>query len=211
MNFEDVGRVWREQGTGDFQRRKIENLSTAQGRADRFLGRLHRRGMVTFAITFLGLAAAVVAGIADWGRPWLAWPGLIILVATLLRALFRLQALRSPHADTTPPVRHAVQAAVDRLRLLEQFWNRAALHFYLPFLVGEILTFEGFRRIGAERCVMNDGFYVFLILIVVFGSLENRRAARRNVRPLREDLESWLADLESFDHDGSSGAEPTGA
>ena len=210
MNFEDIGRVWREQGTGDFQRQKIENLSTVQGRAERFLGRLYRQGMVIFVITFLSLAA-VVAIAADAARPWLAWPGLIILIAPLLRGLFRWQALRRPSVDATPPVRHAVQATVDRLRFIERFWERAGtLHFYLPFLVGEILAFEGFRPIGAERGVMTAGFYAFLFLIVVCGSRGNRRAARRNVRPLREDLESWLADLAAFDQDGAPDAEPKG-
>lgn len=209
MNFEDIGRVWRDQGTGDFQRQKIENLSTVQGRAERFLDRLYRRGMVIMVITFLAMAAGVAAGAADAARPWLAWPGLIILIATLLRTLFGLQALRRPRVDATPPVRHAVQAAVGRLRRLERFWERAALHFYLPVLVGEILAFEGFRPIGApERGVETAGFYALLFLIVVGGSLGNRRTAKRNVRPLREDLESWLADLAAFDH--SPDAEPKG-
>ena len=212
MNFEDIGRVWREQGTGDFQRRKIENLSTVQGRAERFLGRLYRQGMVIFVVTFLSLAAVVAAAaVAAAPRPWLAWPGMIILVATLLRGLFRWQALRRPRVDATPPVRHAVQAAVDRLRFIEGFWERAGRpRFYLPFLVGEILAFEGFRPVGAERGVMTAGFYALLVFIVVYGSLQNRRAARQTVRPLREDLESWLADLAAFDHDGAPDAEPKG-
>ena len=200
MTFEDIGRVWREQGTGDFQRRKIENLSTVQGRAERFLGRLYRQGMFIFVVTFLSLAAVVTVVAVAAPRPWLAWPGMIILIALLLRVLFRWQAFRHPPVDATPPVRHAVQAAVDRLSLIERLWERAALHFYLPFLLGEILAFEGLRPVGAERGIMTAGFYAFLFFLVVYGSLGNRRAARQMVRPLREDLESWLADLAAFDH-----------
>jgi hypothetical protein len=210
MNFEDIGRVWREQGTGDFQRRKIENLSMVQGRAERFLDRHYRKGIFLFVITFLGLAAAVaVAAVADAGRPWLAWPGLIILIATLLRGLFSWQGLRRPRIDATPPVRHAVQAAVDRLVFMERFWERAGtLRFYLPFLTGEILAFEGFRPVGEERGIVSAGFYSLLFFIVVYGSFNNRRAARQTVRPLREELESWLADLAAFEHDSSPDAEP---
>jgi hypothetical protein len=212
MTFEDIGRVWREQGTGDFQRRKIENLSTVQGRAERFADRFYRRGMFIFAVTFLSLAAVVAAVAADAPpRPLLAWPGLIIVVGTLLRWLLRWQALRRPRVDATPPVRHAVQAAVDRLRFMERWWERAGQpHFYLPFLVGEILAFEGFRPVGEGRGVVTVVFYGLLLLTVVYGTLGNRRAVRQTVRPLREDLESWLADLAAFDHDGAPDAEPKG-
>ena len=212
MTFEDIGRVWREQGTGDFQRRKIENLSTVQGRAERFADRFYRRGMILLAVTIPAMAAIVIAAAADLPpRPWLAWPGLIILIAILLRLLFRWQALRRPRVDATPPVRHAVQAAVDRLRVMESFWERASRPLsYLPFLVGEILAFEGLRPVGAERGVITAIFYGLLLLTVVFGSLANRRAVRQTIRPLREDLETWLADLTAFDHDGAPDAEPKG-
>ena len=205
MNFEDLGRVWQEHETGDFQRRKIENLSTVRGRAERFLSRLYRQGMVIFTITFALMVGALTVGAAP-ARPWLAWPGTFILVATLLKTLFRWQSLRRSRADSTQPVRRMVQAEIERLRLLERFWERAPLHFYLPFLVGEILGFEGLRSIGAERGIETGGFYVCLFLIVVLGSLGNRRAARHNVRPLREELESWLAGLEAFDYDSRSNA-----
>jgi hypothetical protein len=200
MNFEDLGRVWHEHETGDFQRRKIESLSTVRGRAERFLSRLYRQGMVIFAITFVLLAVALTVGAAP-ARPWLAWPGVIILVATLLKTLFRWQSLRRSRADSTQPVRRMVQAEIERLRLLERFWERAPLHFYLPFLVGEILGFEGLRPIGAERGIMTGGFYVVLFVLVVLGIISNRRAAGHTVRPLREELESWLAGLEAFDDD----------
>src|SRR5262245_30493207 len=100
MKFEDIGRVWREQGTGDFERRKIEDLSTVRGRAERFLDLLYRQGMFIIAVTFLLLAAGMAA--VDAARPWLALPGLVILIATLLRGLFRWQALRRPRVDATP-------------------------------------------------------------------------------------------------------------
>jgi len=200
MNFEDLGRVWQEHGTGDFQRRKIENLSVVQGRAERFLSRLYRRGMFTFGLTFLGLAAALAVGAAA-PRPWLAWPGVIILIATLLKTLFRWQALRRPREGSTQPVRQMVEAEVGRLRVLERFWKGAVLHFYLPFTVGEILGFEGLRPIGAERGIMTGGFYAVLFLLVMGGIIRNRRSVSHTVRPLREELESWLASLEAFDYD----------
>jgi hypothetical protein len=200
MNFEDLGRVWQEHETGDFQRRKIENLSTVRGRAERYLSRLYRHAMINFAITLAVLVAGAAAAAAA-PRPWLALPGVIILLATLLKSLFRWQALRRSRADSTQPVRQMVEAEVGRLRVLERFWKGAALHFYLPFTVGEILGFEGFRPIGAERGIMTGGFYAVFFLLVVAGIIGNRRAVSHTVRPLREELESWLAGLEAFDYD----------
>jgi hypothetical protein len=161
--------------------------------------------MFIIVFTLLLFAAAAAVGAFNAARPWLAWPGLVILTAVLVRALLTWQALRRPRVDNTQPVRQAVQAAVDRLRFAESYWERAGrVSFYLPFLVGEILAFEGLMPIGVERGVITAGFYAFLLFIVVLGSVRNRREARQTVRPLREDLESWLADLAAFDQNGSS-------
>jgi hypothetical protein len=67
--------------------------------------------------------------------------------------------------------------------------------------VGEVMAVEGVRDPGVERGVLTGGFYVFLVALVVFGTLARRRDARSTVRPLRQELESWLAGLEAFEFD----------
>jgi hypothetical protein len=198
MNFEDLGRVWQESGTGDFRRRKIENLSTVRGKAERLLNRIHRQGKRIGAVTVILCVVFFTLGLLASPRPWLAGSGVLILSAWLAYGIKIVLALGETTDVEPRPVRHAVESAVCRLRILERFWGNAHWLF-LAFLLGEVLAFEGFRPSGAERGAISAGFYLFLISLVVFGTLARRRDARSTVRPLREDLESWLAGLEAFD------------
>ena len=199
MNFEDVGRVWRERETGDFQRRKIESLSTVRGRAARLLDGIHRNGTRIGLLTMVLLVPVAVMGILDSPRPWMAGTGSVILVAWLTRMMVRVRQLGAPRSRTSLPVRAAVESEVSRLRLLEQFWGHYPAWSPLMFLVGEVLAFEGFRPEGAERGPMTIGFYIALFVLVAYTLGARRRDARSKVRPLREELESWLAGLEAFD------------
>jgi hypothetical protein len=206
MNFEDLGRVWQEQGTGDFQRRKIENLSTVRARAEKLLEGLHRNGTWIGLFTLALVAPVSVLGILDSPRPWMAGTGSLILVAWLVRMLIHVQRFGAPRSATPLPVRAAVESEVLRLRLLEQFWGRPPGWSPLAFLVGEILAFEGFRPAGVPRGTMTVFFYVALFALVAYTMGARGRDARKRVRPLREELESWLAGLEAFDFDRELGA-----
>ncbi len=44
---------------------------------------------------------------------------------------------------------------------------------------------------------------IYTIVLAVFTVFYNRRRARLEVRPLREDLQSWLADLRDSDLEGA--------
>jgi hypothetical protein len=200
MDFEDLGRVWQEQETGDFQRRKVESLSTVRGRAERLLNGLHRRGRRIAAVTVIGCAFAFTAGILNSPRPWLAGTGVLLLAIWLAHVIRVVLELAGPKGADPLPVRASVEFEIRRLRILERFWGKAHWIF-LAFLVGEVMAFEGFRPPDVERGVLSGGFYVFLVAIVVYGTLARRRDARAKVRPLREELESWLADLEAFEFD----------
>jgi hypothetical protein len=205
MNFEDLGRVWQEPGTGDFRRKKIENLSMVRDRAERLLNSFHRRGKRVGAVTVMLCAVFFTLGLLASPRPWLAGSGVLILSAWLAYVMKVVLELGGAGGVEPRPVRHSVESAVHRLRTLERFWGNAHWLF-LAFLVGEVLAFEGFRPPGAERGVISAGFYIFLITLVAFGMLARRRSARSTVQPLREDLESWLAGLEAFDFDRESDA-----
>jgi hypothetical protein len=198
MNFEDLGRVWQEQGTGDFQRRKVESLSTVRGRAERLFSGFRRGKWIAAgtAIPFI----LVMLRVLESPRPWLAGPGVLIVLAWLAYVLkVALRLGRAAGAEPLP-VRHSVESEVERLRILERFWGNAHWLF-LFLLVGEVMALEGFRSAGAGRGVQAFGFYAVLVALVVFGTLARRRDARSKVRPLREELESWLAGLEAFEFD----------
>ena len=200
MNFEDLGRVWQEQGTGDFQRRKVESLSTVRERAEKLLSTIHRNGRWVGGFTLVLLLVGLVAAVADTPIPWMVGTGWVILIAWLVRMLTRVRRFDAPRSGSPLPVREAVASEVSRLLLLEQFWGR--IHRGFPmFLVGEILVFEGARPPGAERGAWYFGFYVALFALVAYTIVARGRDARTKVRPLREELESWLAGLEAFDFD----------
>lgn len=200
MNFEDLGRVWQEQGTGDFQRRRIENLSTVRGRAERLLSGIHRRGKWIGAFTVILLVLLVPRGMLASPRPWLHGSGVLIISVWLAYVIKVVLELGGAKEAEPLPVRVSVESEVRRLRILERFWGN--VHWLLlAFLAGEVMAFEGLRPLGAERGVMSVGFYVFLIVLVAYGTLARRRDARSKVQPLREELESWLAGLEAFDFD----------
>jgi hypothetical protein len=200
MTFEDLGRVWQEQGTGDFQRRKIESLSTVRGKAERLLNGVHRNGKWIGGFTLTLFVVFATPVLLDAPRPWLAGSGWLVLSVWLVHVTRVVLALGGAKGAEPLPVRDSVESEVRRLRILERFWGNVHWGF-LVFLVGEVMTFEGMRPVGAERGVMSGGFYVLLIVLVVYGTLARRRDARSKVKPLREELESWLAGLEAFDFD----------
>lgn len=201
MTFDDLGRVWQEQGTGDFQRRKVENLSTARGRAEKMLEGIRRHGTRSAVFTLLLCTPIFAFGVLESQRPWLAGAGSVILLAWLVRMLLRVQRFGAPRSGAPQPVRVAVASEVSRLRLLEQFWGRQNRSFPV-FVVGEVLAFEGFRPPGYERGLLSALFYIGLFTIVAYAVVARGRDARTKVRPLREELESWLAGLDAFDFDG---------
>jgi hypothetical protein len=200
MTFEDLGRVWQEQGSGDFQRRKVENLSTVRGKAERLLSGMHRRGKWITAVTVTLCAVFFTMGMLAAPRPWLAGSGVLILSVWMGYVIKGVIELGSPKGAASLPVRASVESEVRRLKVLERFWGGTGW-LLAAFLVGEVMAFEGFRPLDAERGVMTGGFYVFLVALVVFGTRARRRDARFKVQPLREELESWLAGLEAFDFD----------
>lgn len=204
MTFDDIGRVWREEPSGALKRRRVEDLSDVMGRADRFLGALHRKGKRIFVLT-----AVLVVPVFTWGllhapRPMLALPGSLIVGAWLTLMWLRWRNLRPPSPDATQPVRIVVEAEVERLRFLERFWGDVPWTMIALFLVGEILAFEGFRSPESEHTVVSVIFYAMLLGIIAMVVFRNPVLVRRKVRPLREDLESWLEGLQALEREGSS-------
>lgn len=201
MRFEDLKRVWREEGTGEYKRVKIEDLSAAHGRASSHLNRMVRLGL-----RFLGIMLLITIPLWGWGainapRPLLAWPGAVLLWGLLAYLFVFWWKLGGAKPDPGLPVRDAVNAELERLRTLERF--RESLPWSLPaFVVGEISLVIGLGANPRESLGLVLIFSAVVLVIAVLGRRGNRRILERVVRPLREELESWAADLEEFEAEG---------
>ena len=112
----------------------------------------------------------------------------------------RWRNLRPPKPDSTQPVRVTVEAEVRRLRFLERFWGDVSWGTIALVFVGEVLAFEGFRPVDAERTIVTFVFYLLLLGAIAVIVFRNPVVARKKVRPLREDLESWLEGLKALEH-----------
>ena len=209
MVFEDVGRVWREEGD-DIRRRRIEDLSVVRSRADGFLARLYHRGRRIFALTALTVVPIFTWGAFNSPRPELVVPGVLMVFTWLGSIWIRWRQLRPPPPDVTLPVCDAVRGEVDRLRFLERFWGKVKWWSLGLFVVGEVLVFEGLRPVGAVRGPVSFGFYGLMIVIVSTIVFRNPVYAQLKVRPLREELESWIEGLQALEDVDSWTAELEG-
>ncbi len=207
MTFDDVGRVWREDVTGEFRRTRVEDLSTARRRAAKFDARARRYwwyGTVGAIVTVPVYTFAVILGIM---RGYLVSSlGFVIVAISVVIVAIEFRKLRGAAPDPTLPVSAAVEAQVARLLARERYLNTLGWRFLAPFVVGYLLIMAGLSVTWPEGDPVSLGWRVrwsvlaiVLCLIIVFG---NRRRARLEVRPLREDLQSWLADLEDSDLGG---------
>ncbi len=107
--------------------------------------------------------------------------------------------------DVTLPVRVAIQGEVARLRSIERFHENAEW-YVAPLGVGLLLMFWGGANDGTETI----GTSVIVIGICGLGVFANRRGLRVVIRPVREELETWLGGLEAFDFNGADGDDIAG-
>ena len=62
MNFDEVGRIWREEVTGEFRRTRIEDLSTARDRAAKLDAEARRKWWAGTFMAFV-VVPVYVAGL----------------------------------------------------------------------------------------------------------------------------------------------------
>ena len=200
MRFEDLKRVWREEETGEYKRVKIEDLSAAHDRASNHLNTMVRRG-----VGLAGIMLLITIPLFGWGAinafwPLLAWPGAVLLWGWLTYLFVSVWKLGRAKPDPGLPVRDAVQAELDRLRMLERL--REGIPWSLPaFVVGEITLFIGLSANPRETLGRVLIFSAVVLLIAALALRGNWRCLERVVR-LREELESWAGDLEDFEVEG---------
>lgn len=212
MNFEDVGRVWREEGTGDFRRRKVESLSGAQKRARRTARRIKR---VHLQETLAAVVMIPFFARAAVNAPSTLWAiGATVIVLSCVVIVVRLWTTRREHRPRPElSVRESLRLEIERLRDHEKLLAGVLMWYVAPPLSGVLLMVAGGSVNAAGEPVSARFRAMYAIAVVAFGWLIvalNRRAARQRLRPLREDLESWLAGLEAFDSGIDGGAEPQG-
>ena len=200
MRFEDLKRVWCEEGTGEYKRVRIEDLSEARGRASNHLNRMVRGGvglggiMLLITIPLFGRAAINAA----W--PLLAWPGAVLLWGWLTYLFVSMWKVGRAKPDPGLPVLDAVHAELDRLRMMERF--RVGVPWSLPaFVAGEISLFIGLTPNPRESLVRVLMFSAAVLLITALAWRQNWRFFEQVVR-LKEELESWAGDLGEFEVDG---------
>ena len=116
MNFDEVGRVWREEVTGEFRRTRIEDLSTARDRAAKLDAEARRKWWGGTFIAIVGVPAyiSITIGLIWRGYVVSALGGVIFAISGVIWAI-EWRKLRGAAPDPTLPVSGAVEAQVARL------------------------------------------------------------------------------------------------
>ena len=207
MNFDDVRRIWREEATGDFGRTRVEYLSAATDRAAKLDAEARRNWWIGTVGVIVVVPTTTLLAIMQISRGYLvATLGVVLITISVVMLAIRWRRLRGAVPDPTLPVSVAVEAQVARLLAWERFKNTVGWWFLGPFAVGYLLVMTSDKVDLAGNPVSFSGVRLSILCIVlcVFLAFYHRRDARLKVRPLREELESWLADLKDSDLDGIS-------
>jgi len=201
MNFDDIGRIWREDDTDDFLRRRIERLSTVRDRATELDARVRRRDLRETLAAVLVIPLCILWTIRA-STPTSAL-GAIILAITVAILPFRLRTARRPTKDPTLPASTAVEVEVARLREQERLLDSALVWHLGPAAIGFALFFGGSALISP----LSKALFTLLVFVGLgWVLILNRRAVRLRFRPLREELESWLRAFEDSGAEGVSDA-----
>lgn len=206
MNFEEIGRVWRDDVTGEFRRRRMESLSPARDRAARFEARARRYwwfGTVGAIVAVPYFAFFAVLGVS---RGYLVSALGMVVVATSVASLaIQWRKLRGGQPDSALPVSEAVKAQVACLVAWERYKNTIGRWYLAPLVAGVVVTMAG-MSVNMSGEPVSLGLRIRLPVYAIVASmlleLYNRRDARLRVRPLRKDLESWLSGLRDSEVEG---------
>ena len=212
MNFDEVGRVWREEVTGEFRRTRVEDLSSARDRAAKFDAGARRKWWYGTFMAFVIVPVYTAGVILMITRGYLVSAlGMVIVIISIAIWAIEFRKLRGAAPDPTLSMIAAVEAQVARLLARERYLNTLGWRFLGPFVVGYLLVMAGVSVTWPEGDPMPLGWRVrvsiFAVVLLVFKVFISRREARLEVRPSREELESWLTDLKDSDLGGMSDAQ----
>lgn len=199
MEFEDIGRVWREEGTGALRRTRTEDLSVVLERVGRCgIARRRRFARLTWVVA---VPLVLVFAYMAWNAPHLvAAAGAALMGACAAWVAVRYRAIGRT-TDATLPVRLALQSELAHLNALGRLrrnapWFRTLYRIgYVAFVVGVIALEEGGPRVPTRAV----GLYLSIPLIVE-GLIYVARGKRPQARgTLKEELSSWLDSLDELD------------
>lgn len=200
MNFDDLVRMWREEGTGDYLRTRVEALSSARNRVEQVDASVRRRDLVftVFAVLFVPILVSVGVRAPSFVSAF----GVVLIGMSFAASWLLRRRARHDRPDPTLPVRASVADAIARLRAQERFLGYLRPWVLLPLAAGMILAVAGapVNRAGDPVSVQfRIGYTAVVIALVSVILAGSRYTARKEYRPLREDLESWLEDLDEYD------------
>lgn len=200
MEFEEIGRVWREEGTGTVLRTRVEDLSSVVGRARRLGGARRRRFARTAWIAAVPMV--LVFGYMAWRAPNLvSASGAVLMAAVSALVAVRYVAIARRTSDTTLPVRMALLAelahlnAIERLRLDAPRIRTLYWLGYAGYVLGVVALEEGDPRVRALALA-----FLLSFLLVVEGLIYFARGrGPRVTETLKDELRSWLGSLDELD------------
>ena len=203
MNFDEVRRIWREEATGDFGRTRVAYLSAATERVAKLDAEARRNWWMGTVGAIVPAPACIFVVTVAISRGYLvmALGGVILAISIVIWAI-EWRKLRGAAPDPTLPVSAAVEAQVARLLIWERYMDTLGWRFLAPFVVGYLVIMAGMSvTLAGDPVSLGPRVLLSILAIVLsaFVAFYNRRRARIEGRPLREDLQSWLADLKDSD------------
>lgn len=192
MEFEDLVKVWRDEGTGEVRRTRVESLSDLRGRAkqqeENARHRFRRAVIVWLAIVPLfgfGICLAFLRGDLLDGTA-LA----ILAIGCVAPAVYYLKKRIRAEVDPALPVRVALATEVERLREL-----RLSIRAMSNWVAGALVIVGLMIPSDSDEPLHAIAWAAFFCLVGISGWKGWRRFANR-LQPTIEELESWIADLE---------------
>jgi hypothetical protein len=200
MEFEEIGRVWREEGTGTIRRTRIEDLTSVLGRAKR-LGVARRRRFARLA-WIAAVPMVLFFSYMAWAAPnYVAASGAVLMAVVAAFIAVRYRAIGRRESDAALPVRLALQAELthqDALARLQRDAPRVRTLYWLGFgvyVVGIVFPGTG----NPEDRALALGFFLSVLLVVEGLIYFSHRRGPRAGGTLKDELRSWLDSLDELD------------
>jgi hypothetical protein len=203
MNFDQLAEAWRGDAAAAPARSPAQEVAAVRAKAAELARDVRRRDRLE-----TGVALAMV--------PFFAWTavraphpltalGAAIITVALVLIPVRLRMARHRAPEAALPVAWALRAELARVRAQERLLGTVAWWYLGPLGVGYILV-----KAGGPGSPLSKAAYAAGVVALAGGLLYlNLRAVRRELRPLADELERWLDDLDEPSLDGSSFDEPS--
>jgi len=190
MNFDQLGEVWRREASGAPARSPAEEVAAVRARAAE-LARLVRRRDLAETVTALAMVPVFAWRAATAQHP-LAAVGAATIAAACVLIPVRLWAARRGDPDPARPVAAALRAELARIRAQERLLGSVAWWYVGPLALGLLLLTAG----GSGPPLYRAAYGASVVALSAWVLRLNQRVAREELRPVAEELESWLAGLD---------------